>query len=325
MIHLGAWSWPSGDVDPAAYTNLPYNDKIRLTHWGGGVPFLAYAFAPGIGNYAPQTWQWLSEHGYRDAIIRLWGNVGTPAAQYVAQLRDGIDNAIRAKCDVILQIANEPNIENPTMGAVPFAQWERDVIAELRRVYPTCQIASSPMAQGAPNTAEWREAQKPNLALVDYQGWHYYWGRNAGDDAPGAVDSPEWAFAQYGKPLVVTECGDFSPAHNFAPVCRRWAALPYIRSCHVFIMSSPGFPASNFTDDDANAMYELCKNWRQVRRYPVGAVVVPPVVLPGDFDKAALRDHMSAQKALADAIAGYSGEMQDRVTAVWQEYGLGEA
>ncbi len=274
MIHLGAWSWPSGAVDPQAYTNLPANDKIRLTHWGGGVPFLAYAFSPGYGNYAPQTWQWLSERGYRDAVIRLWGPVGGDPAAYVDGLRTGIDNALRAKMDCILQPANEPNIET-TLTAAEFAAWEGAVIDELRRVYPTCQIASSPLAQDAPNTAEWRAAQLPNLAKCDYQGWHYYWGRKPGDDQPGAPESPEWAYQQYGRPLVVSECGDWSPAHNIAPVCQRWLELPYIRSLHVFIMSSPGFPTFNFTDDDANTMYELCKRWRQVRRYPPSAAAAP--------------------------------------------------
>ena len=328
-IHLGAWPWPSGDVDPTSFTNLPYNDRVRLTHFGGGVPFLGYSFPPGVGNYAPQTWQWLSERGYRGCILRLWSTDPLPApAAYVASHDEGIANAIRAKMSVILQPTNEPNLEHAEMGAARFATWESTVIDLLLTKYPTLQVCSSPMAQDAPNTAEWRAACKANIDKCHYHGVHYYHGRKAGDDQPGAPESPEWLYANYcQKPMVISEAGSFSNKLDVGTVFRRWLRYPWVRSIHWFIMSAPNWPQFSFDDDCANLCYELCKEWRQVRSYPAGG--------SGDLDRWRLREHISPQYELCKrmrarvAAGDWAGaasdakEIEDRAKAIWDEFRLG--
>lgn len=300
---------------------------MRLTHFGGGVPFLGYAFSPGMGNYAPQTWEWLSEHGYRDAIMRLWGPGYLVApVGFVRDISPAIGNAIAAKCDVALQIDNEPNIEpRGTASSAVYAQWALAVVAELRAVFPTCKLISPPIAQDAPNSVEWRQAMLPVVAQCDYLGWHYYHGRKPDDDAAGAIESPEWAREHYSdKPMVISECGSFANKHDVGAVFRRWMGYPWVRSLHWFILSAPNWPQFAFGDDEANLCYELCKEWRAVRSFPRGsaAPAPPPVTPPGGVDLHQLREDMSAQDALGKAVRGYGQEMVDRVKAVWDREGL---
>lgn len=316
-VHLGAWPWASGEIDWEAYTNLPLNDKTRLAHYGGGVPFLGYAFTPGVGDYKQNTWDWLSEHGYRDAIVRLWagGELPEPAA-FVASLTEPIGRAIAAKCDIILQPANEPNLEYEAMGAAAFAAWEAATLRELRRVFPTAKLCTSPMAQSAPNTVEWRWAAAPNVALADYVGWHYYWGLKAGDDQPGFPESPEWAAAQSayaGRRLCVTECGNWTDKHDVWNVLARWTGYDYIRSYHLFLMSAPNWPQFSFDDELSNTMYELCKLWRASRTFPPGATLPAPPPAPAGVDLAALTNIMHrlwatrerTSQEMFDAIVDY--------------------
>jgi hypothetical protein len=337
-VHLGAWPWPSSDVDPDDYTNLPFNDKVRLSHFGGGVPFLGYSFVPGVsGSYAPQTWAWLSEHGYRDCILRLWSTDPLPSpADYVQSHEEGIARAIQAKQSIILQPTNEPNLEHASMGAAGFAAWESEVIDRLLNKYPTLQVCSSPMAQDAPNTAEWRAACLPNIAKCHFQGFHYYHGRKAGDELPGAIESPEWAHEHYSaKPMCITEAGSWANKLDVGTMFRRWTQYPWVRSIHWFILSAPNWPQFAFDDDCANLCFELCKEWRSIRSFPAGTT--PPQPPTGSLDRWRLREHISPQYELCSRMrarvaagdwagaASDAGEIYDRAKMIWDEFDLDNA
>jgi hypothetical protein len=306
-IALGPWAWPDR---PSNYTNISDADRWNLRRWGGGVPYLGYAWANGLANWIPDNWVWLAEHGYRECVLRLWfdgassDNPQAPPSPQAAldSVAAQVEAPVRAGIQLIgCQIENEPDLERRgAISPADYAAWCLEFIRLWRAKFPAYPLISPPLAQESPDWAAWVTALEPVVAACDYQGVHYYFGRHAGDQDAGAPYSPEAMHDKYAdKPVIVTECGNASVQHDLAPVLRRWASYPWLRSYHVFVLSSPGFPQWNYTEATGNVLNDLIREWREQRRYPTGASVIPPVVSPpANYDT----EHLRVSRALLERI-----------------------
>lgn len=336
MIALGVWPWPDRDN----WTNIGEADRWNLRRWGGGVPYLGYAWAAGIANWLPENWAWLAEHGWRELVLRLWFDDATSdnpkappdprqalesvAAQVEAPVRHGIQL-------IGCQIDNEPDLERRgAISPTDYAAWCLEFIRLWRARFPAYPLISPPLAQDSPDYTAWFAALGGVVEACDYAGVHYYFGRKAGDMHEGAPGSPENWHRFFGKPIVVTECGNASIQHDIAGVLRRWITYPWLRSMHVFVLSSPGFPQWNYTEATGNVLNDLIREWRMLRRYPAGQAAVTPA---SDVNLEALIEQMhlmwaTYQRHLAERDRHYAeasqvaGDMFAEVVAVKQILGL---
>lgn len=346
MISIGVHPWADFRVT-GNYTNIPEGDKYNLLRWGGGIPFLAYIWPrgnepgePRLGEVVPESWQWLADHGYRECVLRLFLDGTTsdnpipppdPGA-IIEQLRDEIEEPIKRGIQIIgVQPDNEPDLERRgAISPADYAAWCLEFIRLWRARFPAYPLISPPLAQDSPDFAAWERSLLPVVAACDHLGVHYYWGRKPGDELPGAVYSPEWWDLTYDKPMIVTECGNANVQHDLAPVLRRWATYPWLRSYHVFVLSSPGFQQWNYTESTGNEINTLVREWRTLRRYPAETTLPPvPVNPPGGVDVAALTNVMhrmwrSREQVLAarDALTQVADEQLAQVVDYKQITGV---
>ncbi len=351
---MGNWPWTATtangvtvDLDPATYTNIPTQDQVSLRAVGP-VPVLGFAYADAsIGNWPPQTPRWLAEHGFRQATVRLVLGTQTsdrpaPLAGDMAALARGlrpqIDNwlAWDANIDCWFQVDCEPDLERAGQDPGEYSATIGELIAALESIYPRLagRFLRPPLSQQSPRYEAFLAALLPGLRTQPAVCGHYYWGREYGRYVAGAKCTPEWLAQQTGRPVIVTECGCLDDKHDVDYVFRQWVADPAIMRWHWWKISGPSYQEANwdvacvnYCRDFAHDVYRPSRCWPQ-------AVASTPT---GDYSR--LREHMSAQNALAEAsvdllaqalpllqkAAGYAREMDDRVQAVWDEYRLGGA
>lgn len=289
MISLGVWPW-ADYAKTGNYINIAEGDKWNLERWGGGFPYLAYAWAPGLADWKKESWVWLASHGYRECVLRLFLD-GTssdspcdpPAPEIALQsISEHMQEPVRHGIQLVgVQFDNEPDLERRHMNPQAYAAWCLQFIALWREKFPAYKLISPPLAQDSPNHEAWFNALKPVVEACDYVGLHYYFGRKPGDMDAGFPDSPEHIHKIFpSKPIIITECGNASTQENIGGVLRRWMATPYIRSFHVFVLNSEHFPQWNYNVHTGNVLNDLVREWRDTRAFPLNNTGDNPMTEP---------------------------------------------
>ena len=211
-LHLG--TNPFTDADPVNNLFLPPNDQIRLQYLGGGVPFAGVVWGAG-GTTGPdclRSWRWLHDHGYSEALARLYALQGTlPAdpATYIDSMVAPFQDLETALIDARGQLLNEWNNEYPTYPLPVLVTWGSAAFAQWRKRLPSKKLYMPAPAQDN-KFLEYVEGLDPLYRLADGICPHFYFGRHLGDQEPGLEGSPEWWHARYpDKPLWISEAANW--------------------------------------------------------------------------------------------------------------------
>lgn len=203
-ISAGAYAWAV-----FAGSHVPDADwaKLQLLASQGvrSVKYLLYEGSPTTQNEDIRRLR--QECGYTEIVLRLMHQQGTlpDPAQHAERYRARIQHALDVGLRVVVQPANEPNLEFADVSPVAFTSWFVSVVNKLRTTFPNVEITSPPFAPHAPNTWQWWDGTRACVDVSDSVGVHVYW-RGLEDEA-GPYSLPWWRGQAPDRPLRVLECG----------------------------------------------------------------------------------------------------------------------
>lgn len=220
---------------------LTAEDLKMLADIGGDVPFLGFSF------YSIEDWAKIVDLGYTDIVLRAWHDRGTlpPVHEFCEALRPVLDYLLGRGCRVAMQLVNEPRLELDSMSIAELIDWLEAAARWFRQHYPMVELITPPLSVADPHAAwAYLEQLRPCFGLFDSLGIHYYLHPQI-DSKPGQPFTPEWWRAQFPElPQRITEtgAGDGVGAEfrhlAYPGMCRRFGALSYVLSYHVYLMSS---------------------------------------------------------------------------------------
>lgn len=234
----------------------------------GAVPVLGFSF------YSLETWRKLYELGFRECVVRLWHDQGDLPYldNYLSSWGDYLRALVEQGWTVAAKGLNEPNKE---LNATPeqVRDWLIAWADGMKRRLPTVERVSPGLSISHIGAWDYLQRVRPAFAHYNSLGVHFYWATEA-DLQAGQAWSPEWWRGQFpDMPQRVTECGggdDTTRAwrhKTYRPLLRRWATLDYVRSYHVYMMSSddPHWDKTGHTYDETvvGILTELAREWRQ--------------------------------------------------------------
>lgn len=218
--------------------HLPAKHKFDPQDWGmittlHDCPMLGFSF------YGDDIWSPLI---CDDLTLRLWHNWGIlpEPERYLDSHARAIDKLMRFK--PAIAPVNEANLELAEMGVSKFSLWLEGFIPLFRSYFSHLELLTPSLS---PNGAwSWIESLRDIFSGCDTLAVHYY-VQDESDLEPGAAYSPEWYRGQFpNMPQRITECGgadktDAAWRYRVYPVVLpRWRMLDYVKSLHVYVMSS---------------------------------------------------------------------------------------
>lgn len=228
------------------------------------------------------------ECGYTEIVLRLMHQQGTlpDPAQHAERYRARIQHALDVGLRVVVQPANEPNLEFADVSPVAFTSWFLSVVNKLRATLPNVEIVSPPFAPHAPNTWAWWDGTRACVDVSDSVGVHVYW-RGLEDEA-GPYSLPWWRGQAPDRPLRVLECGcptGTSAATRASLLPRLYAQLAgeqAVKGFYPFILSAEDVASHGehfLTESNLLTLAQLAAGMTPALPEPL-PLVVPPVVSP---------------------------------------------
>ncbi len=286
-VHLGAWAWAVFQG-----SHIPDDDWRRVGLLTGSgvrsVKYLLYDSPQAAQTQFEDIRRLRQERNVDEIVLRLMHGRTLPTpAEHIAKYRDRIQHAVSLGYRVVVQAANEPNIELDGMSPAQFDAWYCQVLDAIKTDCPTVTTTTAPMAPFNDSAWAWWDGTRLSTAKADVLGVDIY--ANSAAQLEGPYSLPWWLGQAPDKQIRVLECG----AQTGTPATQRAGVLPWlygqlaraerVLGFYPFIMSSEGAEhAEHWYTEQIMLSLRQCAQGQTptVPESPPEPPVVPPVEPP---------------------------------------------
>lgn len=219
-VHLGAWAWA---VHSGSHVPLSDWGKVDILRSAGitSAKYLLYEGSP--DTQFEDLRRLRQERGLSEVVLRLMHGRALPTPlDHLNRYTARIDYARALGFTVVVQTANEPNLELDAMSPSEFGTWHATCAREARARWPGIEVVSPPIAPYATNTWAWWDHMREAVTASDTVGVHVY--ANTVEQLSGGYSLPWWLGQAPDKQLRVLETG----CQTGTPADVRAAMLPRI-------------------------------------------------------------------------------------------------